>query len=369
MTLSFEDIEYMNANLESQVFDRKSIGILSHPNDLAGLMVAFGNNKFVSEDFGGIIVIGIDDNGEFEKLEPKQGHEEKIMNVAQQNIYPPMTPTFEVLSDETRNVYAITIPKMTSTPYGLKTSEGIVYKKRVGSTVRDALYDEIKLLEKESDDSKSKEERIETNFPRSTDKPIIRITIIPIDANRQVIDFDKNQSEWLKSNSPKFHSIRKITLKQNEMHYESQTVPSPESQWIVVNQFGEISSIEFIQIYQGNTVHVGRQTAVLLSILHFANDIYKKFRYVNRISVKVELDNVINYEFKGTDLDDPLFHTGKEFVINPIPIKRIISLDSLNIDSLATSIMVEVCRACDWIIDDTEFHKYVKWLETKGVKF
>ena len=51
MTLSFEDVQYMNENFESQVFDRKSIGILSHPVDLAGLMVAFGNNKFVSEVF------------------------------------------------------------------------------------------------------------------------------------------------------------------------------------------------------------------------------------------------------------------------------------------------------------------------------
>ena len=370
MTLTFDDIDYMNKNLENQVFDRKSIGILSNPHDLAELMTSFGNNKFVSQDFGGIIVIGIKDNGEYEKLEPKQGHEESIMNVAQQNIYPPMTPSFEVVSKDDQNVYAITIPKMTSTPYGLKTSDGVVYKKRVGSTIRDMVYDEIKLLEKDDNDSISKEERVESRFPLKIGPPFIKVTVIPIDANRQLINFDQNNTEWLKSTVPKYGHIRKVTLKQNEIHYESLTFPSTESDWFILNQYGEFSSIEIIKLHESNIVHFGRQTVFLLGILHYLKEVYQKFKYSGRISVKLELGGVQEQIFKNTEFDDPFSVYDRKFTINPLPIKRIVSLDLLNIDSLVTSLMTEVCRACDWTVDESDFHKYLEYLRTKkGITF
>jgi len=359
MALTFDDIEYMNSHLESTVFDRKSVGILSHANDLADLMVAFGNNKFVSEDFGGIIVIGINDNGSFEELEPDQGHEEMIMNVAQQKIIPPMTPTFEVVSDGTRNVYAITIPKMTTTPYGLKTSEGIVYKKRVGSTNRSVGYDELKLLEKDSDDSESKEKRINSSFPKSTTIPFIKITVIPINVNSQMINFDKENTEWLKSIPPKNLHFTTRTLQQNEIHYQSRTFPNPDSDLVVINQFGEITAMEFLRVIQGDTIHIGRQAVILLSILNYVKNVYKKFKYSGTISVKVELGNVVGLDFRNTEHEEDYWYTEKQFTINPIPITRIISIDLINIKSLVTSIIAEICRACDWTIDEPQFQKYL----------
>lgn len=368
MTLSFDDIQYMNQNFEGQIFDRKSIGILSHPNDLAELMVAFGNNKFVSEDFGGIILIGINDNGEYEEFETKQGHEELIMNVAQQNIYPPMTPEFEVVSSGEKNVYAVTIPKMTTTPYSLKTKDGFVYKKRVGSTIRNALFEEVESLKKDSDGTESKEQRIEANFPSSSDQPFIKITVIPMDANRQLINFDKENTEWLKSNLPKHTSVRTRTLKQNEIHYESSAIPSPDSVWFVLNQNGEFSGIEFIKLHQESIVHIGRQIVFIQSALHYIQEVYTQFKYSGRISVKLEFNRVQGRDFMNTDLSDPFHWTEKQFTINPIPIKRIVSLDTLNIDSLVTSIFVEICRACDWTIDESAVHKYLEGL-AKRVPF
>jgi len=365
MTLSFDDIQYMNQNFEGQIFDRKSIGILTHPNDLAELMTAFGNNKFVSEDFGGIILIGIKDDGEFEEFETKQGHEELIMNVAQQNIYPPMTPSFEVVTKDEKNVYAITIPKMTTTPYSLKTRDGFVYKKRVGSTIRDALFEELESLKKDNDGTESKEHGIERNFPSSSDQPFIKITVIPMDANRQLINFDKENTTWLKSNEPKHAHVRTRTLKQNEIHYESRTVPSPDSDWFVLNQNGEFSGIEFIRLVQDSIVHLGRQVVFIQSVLHYIREVYSKFKYSGRISVKLEFNRVQGRDFMNTDLGDKFHWTEKKFMINPIPIKRIVSLDSLNIDSLVTSILVEICRACDWTIDESEVHTYLEGLANR----
>ena len=97
MGLTFEDIDYMKNNLENDVFDQKSIGILSEPQHLASEMVSFGNNKFVSENFGGIIVVGIDKDGNYEDFVSKQAHEEFVMNIARDKIIPPMKPKFELV--------------------------------------------------------------------------------------------------------------------------------------------------------------------------------------------------------------------------------------------------------------------------------
>ena len=113
MPLTFQDIENMKNYLESDVFDQKSIGILSEADHLAKEMVSFGNNKFVSENFGGVIVIGIDKDGNYENFEPKQGHEEFVMNLARDKIIPPMKPKFELIeSSNGKKIYAITIPSM-----------------------------------------------------------------------------------------------------------------------------------------------------------------------------------------------------------------------------------------------------------------
>ncbi len=277
-----------------------------------------------------------------------------------------MTPTFEVISDGPKIVYAITIPKMTSKPYALKTPQGYVYKQRVGSTIRDLVSDEIILLTKDEDNSDSKEQRIESHFPRSTDKPFIKITCIPIDANRQLISFDKENTKWLKSNQPKFSHISTIILKQNDIHYESGNFPSREKVWYVLNQFGDFSGTEIIRIYDGDIVHLGRQTVFLLSGLHFIEKIYQKFKYSGRVSIKLEIGNVQGKNFQNTEVMAPGYDTGKKFEINPIPIKRIISLDLLNIERLTASIFVEICRACDWTIDDQEFQKFLEYLKTKA---
>ena len=95
MTITLADVNKWVARWEGHTLDFKSHGILSHTEDLAELIVAFGNNKFVSEDFGGRIIIGVNDNKEFENFEAKQGHEELIMNISRDKCYPAINPKFE----------------------------------------------------------------------------------------------------------------------------------------------------------------------------------------------------------------------------------------------------------------------------------
>jgi len=380
MSLTFADVDYMKNHLENDVFDQKSIGILSEPEHLAKEMVSFGNNKFVSENFGGIIVIGINKDGDYENFEPKQGHEEFVMNVARDRIVPPMRPKFEVISsDDARNVYVITIPKMLNTPYGLKTEKGIVYKTRVGSTVRDISPDELAELHLVStknsaeteDNFKSKEEeKITTEFPDVSGNPSFRLTIIPIDVNQNMIIFNKENTRWLKSKIPKYTNIRAVELIQNEIHYDSKTRPSPDSELFVLNKNGSFAAIEFLTNYKErmgtNTLVIGRQIVLLASLFEYIKSIYEKFDYSGRLSIKLQLHNVQHYTFKDYDISDPFYYVSKKFLKSDVIIKRNVLVNSFNIRSLVESIFDEICKACDWVLEPKEIQNYFDFLKRKG---
>lgn len=137
MTISSEEIKQWNSKLESKIMDRKSYRILSEPKKLAELMVAFANNITSTEEFGGRILIGIDNSGVIETFQAKQGHEEAIMNTARDNCVPIIEPEFEEVEVENQIIYVVTIPKMTTAPFRVKTKHGLAHKIRVGSEVID----------------------------------------------------------------------------------------------------------------------------------------------------------------------------------------------------------------------------------------
>ena len=68
---------------ENQTVDFKDSAILSNPNSIAKLMVAFANTM------GGKIIFGIKNNKKFEGLKFKGGHEMTIMNIARDKCDPP----------------------------------------------------------------------------------------------------------------------------------------------------------------------------------------------------------------------------------------------------------------------------------------
>jgi len=376
MGLTFEDIDYMKNNLENDVFDQKSIGIFSEAQHLASEMVSFGNNKFVSENFGGVIVIGIDKDGNYEDFKPDQGHEEFVMNLARENIIPPMKPKFELVkSTNEKKVYVITIPKMVTTPYGLKTKDGIVYKVRAGSTVRTASPEELRELhltplKSENNFKNQQVKKIESEFPKVSSNPSFRLTIIPIDMNQRMIEFNIDNTEWIKATIPKYTHIRSVTLSQNEIRYDSKTRPSPDSALFVLNEYGSFSAIEFINAYQermgSRTVIIGRQIVLLSSLLNYIKEVYDKFAYSGRISIKLQFHNVQGYGFKDYNVDDPFYFVEKQFLRSDVIINREISLKSWNLRSLVESIFNEICKACDWVLDEAEIHRYFEHMKKKG---
>lgn len=118
---------------EGEKLEWKDSKILSDPFKFSKSMAALANQK------GGIILIGVRDDGVLENMKKKKGHEEHIMNIAVQNCDPPIKPIFQIVSvTNEADVYVIVVPqKKTNLNHGVKSKDGLVYFRRVGSTIRE----------------------------------------------------------------------------------------------------------------------------------------------------------------------------------------------------------------------------------------
>ena len=359
-----DEIEKWISEWEGQTQDFKSYRILSHAYDLAELMVAFGNNRFVSEDFGGRIIIGVNNKTrKIEKFKAKQGHEETIMNIARDRCYPSVIPTFQEVSVDEKSVYVITIPKMTETPYQLITKEGKTFRIRVGSTIREPTQNELEALFDKSF-GKSSDEKLalmlssfsEPNFAMR------QITIIPIDANSKLINFDRKTTEIFGITQPIYARSDRVKLKQNELHYEGQS--SHFANYGILNDLGVYSLREIIK-EQEKLINAGREVVFLVGVFENILKIYRQINYKQRISIHYWLHNVDNYKLGTEDAIDPINYEGYTAQKSDIKINRIINLSSLNIVTLVESILEELTRACGGAIDEGEYSSFVEKLSNQ----
>lgn len=373
MPVTAEDVKRWATNFESQTMDLKSYGILSHPEDLAGLMVAFANNKFVSQDYGGRIIIGIDNGGNIEDFIPKQGHEEHIMNIARDKCFPSIQPEFEKVAVDGKSVYVITIPKMTNFPYQLITPQGRSHRIRVGSTIREPNSEELaKLYDNSiSNTPLSKTVSIESLLSR-IDGPIRKITIIPVDANSKLITLDKNNTTWLQSEIPRYVVISKATLSQNEIHYQFDS--GARKTHGIINDFGHFSFVEQIEqeqpvsrgYEQNPIVSIEREIYFILSILEYIKKVYSKFNYQQRILITYSQHNVQNYSFTYSNFMRAGYHRPHIIQKSDFSIVREIDLSSLNEKALLGSILEEMARVANWPVIEGDFSRIIDELHKEG---
>lgn len=358
MPTSADNIKKWIEEWEGPTLDFKLKDILSDNHKIAKLMVAFGNNKFVSEDFGGIIVIGVNnETKDIEGLEYDPKHEEHIMNIARDKCTPSINPNFEKVDVDGKTVYVITIPKMTSTPYQQITREGNVHWIRVGSTIRQPTFNELSSLYTNSSENETEIEK--TQIVKSI-PPVYeayrRLIVIPIDANTKILHFDKSTMEIL-GKLPQFMNISRVELKQNEVHYHSHKGEKDYHSYGIINDLGTYCFQEAIN--ENKTIVIGREIVFIISLLNYISFIYKKFGYNGHLKIKYQLEGVQNYPFTKAEVFRSAFieHTCQLPRVN---IERTISISTLEPKKLCGSILLEIARACNWPLDDGSFDQLIE---------
>lgn len=106
------------------------------PEVVAREMVAFANGS------GGVILLGVTDQGELCGIDDVRNLEEWIMNIARTSVIPALTVGCEILRIDEKNVCVVSIPKGNDKPY----QTGNHYLIRVGSTNRVASQSELMRL-------------------------------------------------------------------------------------------------------------------------------------------------------------------------------------------------------------------------------
>jgi hypothetical protein len=126
--VSVNDVRMLIAEGEGEKVEFKRSAILSNTTQLAIELTAFANTN------GGIMLVGVNDDGTYEGMIAQSGHQELVMNVASDRCEPPVRPQFEKVVDGAL-VYVIQVQK-SGMLHGVKFHGGTAFYVRVGSTVR-----------------------------------------------------------------------------------------------------------------------------------------------------------------------------------------------------------------------------------------
>ncbi|MDM8524720.1 putative DNA binding domain-containing protein [Desulfococcaceae bacterium HSG8] len=106
----------------------------ARPESIAKEIIAFANTN------GGIILLGVGDDGTIHGLPEEKNYEEWVANIARNNVLPSVCTDFSLVSAEGKKIAAISVPKGRDKPY--QTTDG-KYLVRVGSTNRIATQPEL----------------------------------------------------------------------------------------------------------------------------------------------------------------------------------------------------------------------------------
>jgi ATP-dependent DNA helicase RecG len=139
--ISWRNLREILSRGENEKVEWKRLDILQNPFHLAKSMAAIANTE------GGMLLIGVADNGQIEGIRVKKENMESIVNVARNKIDPPIKPAIEVMQSKKGDVCVIEIPKMfTGVPHAVKGKDGKVYFIRVWSTTREPSNEELRDL-------------------------------------------------------------------------------------------------------------------------------------------------------------------------------------------------------------------------------
>ena len=345
---------------EGQTVDFKESGILSDSFKLAKLMVAFANNLYVSTNYGGLILLGVKNDGSLEGMKAKQGHEEHMMNIARDKCDPSITPRFEVVNLLGNDVYVLAVPKMTRYPHAVKLQDCNAYYVRVGTTVRVATPEELQALFVGTGKLTINQviQRVRESAPPIS-KAYRSMLIAPEYVIKDMIKFNEETRRWLWTGYNRAH------LTMGEPHSTQDGVvfrfdgQTEHEYFAKVTKEGVIYYREPIGNERGG-VHVGITITVIGEMLEYARKIYERFKYSGTSIVKLELGNIRGMQLT---LGDPYItrNRGTFDEDKPLLIERELSQVELaqNTASVIQSIITDFCGSFDFPITEEDAKDYV----------
>jgi len=126
---------------ENEKVEFKKVDILSDSYHLAKSIVAITNSG------GGLLLIGVSDDGQVQKIRVEKKQIEKIINVSRDKVDPPIKPVVYSMSLNDGDVCVIEIPEMSKgDPHYVRSRDGNVCFIRVGPTVREPSHEERRRL-------------------------------------------------------------------------------------------------------------------------------------------------------------------------------------------------------------------------------
>ena len=135
MSYNSQDILQLIKQEENNAVEFKSSEV--HADSLAREMTAFSNSS------GGVILIGVDDEGIIKGLTHERNWEEWVANIARQNVIPAILPFYQEVRVGDKRVGVVIVDKGVERPY--QTARSLFYI-RVGSTCRVATQGELMRL-------------------------------------------------------------------------------------------------------------------------------------------------------------------------------------------------------------------------------
>lgn len=130
--MTIDDLKEIIRQGENSSVEFKSSRV--RPDSLAKEIVALSNSS------GGIIIIGLNDEGEIEGIDNEFEYEEWIMNISRNNVIPEVDLEVTKKKIDNKEIILVNIPKGIRKPYQTNKNEFLV---RVGSTNRNASQQEL----------------------------------------------------------------------------------------------------------------------------------------------------------------------------------------------------------------------------------
>lgn len=353
-----QELENIIKQGEGQTVDFKESGIFSDPFKLAKLMVAFANNLHVSAKHGGLVLIGVRNDGSLEGMKAKKGHEEHLMNIARDRCEPSIVPQFEVINLSEGDVYVLTIPKMTKYPHAVKLQDVNAYYIRVGTTVRVATPEELQELFVATGRPTINQviQRVRESVP-SISKAYRSVLIAPEYLIKNMIQFNREIESWL-SNTYNHDLVTGDLFSTQDgvvFKFRQQEVP---------DFFAKVTRegiIYYREPIKGDSIYIGQTINVVGKMLEYAQKVYDRFNYRGLCIVKLELENIKGMPLTTDSFHFPLFAKYTFDEDRVLLIEREASWVDItqNPASVVESIIVEFCRSFGFSISEEGAKKYV----------